>query len=59
MSEITNILVADDVKLTCDVALQDGMSVAAEIIKAHAGSLEVTSTPGQGSIFNVIVPVRE
>ncbi|NOX26373.1 MAG: response regulator [Deltaproteobacteria bacterium] len=36
-----------------------GMSVAAEIIKAHSGRIEVDSTPGRGTTFTIIIPVRE
>jgi signal transduction histidine kinase len=35
-----------------------GMSVAAEIIKSHDGRIEVDSTPGQGTVFKIIIPVR-
>ena len=36
-----------------------GMSVAAEIIKAHAGRIEVDSTPGRGTVFKIKIPVQE
>ncbi len=35
-----------------------GMSVAAEIIKNHEGCIEVESTPGKGTTFRVIIPIK-
>jgi len=33
-----------------------GLSIAHEFVKMHDGRLEVTSTPGQGSCFSVVIP---
>ncbi|MBQ7567531.1 PAS domain-containing protein [bacterium] len=35
-----------------------GLPVAADIIKAHGGSIEVTSELGVGSVFTVVLPIR-
>jgi len=32
-----------------------GLSLSYDIVKAHGGQLEFTSTPGKGSIFNIIL----
>jgi len=34
-----------------------GLSIAYEIIKNHKGSIEVTSSPGNGSVFDVKIPI--
>jgi signal transduction histidine kinase len=36
-----------------------GLSLVDQIIRAHAGSVEVTSTPGEGSTFTLVLPVAE
>jgi signal transduction histidine kinase len=36
-----------------------GLSLADSIVKAHGGSIEVSSTPGAGSTFEVILSTRE
>lgn len=36
-----------------------GLSLAESIVKAHGGSIEVTSTPGEGSTFEVSLLARE
>ncbi len=36
-----------------------GLSVAYGIVKAHAGEIRVHSTPGQGTRFEVILPVNQ
>ncbi len=36
-----------------------GLSIARRIARAHGGSIEVESTPGQGSIFRVLFPEAE
>jgi two-component system sensor histidine kinase BaeS len=33
-----------------------GLTVVAELVQAHGGTLDVTSTPGQGTIFTVTLP---
>ena len=34
-----------------------GLAVAAELARAHHGSIEVASVPGQGSQFTLILPL--
>jgi signal transduction histidine kinase len=36
-----------------------GLAVASKIVEGHGGSLEVTSTEGEGSIFHVRLPLGE
>jgi heavy metal sensor kinase len=36
-----------------------GLSLAESIVKAHGGSIDVTSTPGEGSTFEVTLIARE
>ncbi|APB34388.1 two-component sensor histidine kinase, partial [Gloeomargarita lithophora Alchichica-D10] len=36
-----------------------GLAIAREIVTSHRGSIQVSSTPGQGSIFAVRLPVVE
>jgi len=35
-----------------------GLSIAADIMRKHGGHLEVDSTPGEGSTFRIILPLR-
>lgn len=35
-----------------------GLSIAKAVVDAHRGTLSVTSTPGQGSTFEVLLPAR-
>lgn len=34
-----------------------GLSITNDIVKAHGGRIEITSTPGKGSIFTIQLPV--
>jgi two-component system sensor histidine kinase ResE len=34
-----------------------GLAIAQQIVQAHGGNITVTSTPGVGSIFEVIIPI--
>lgn len=36
-----------------------GLYISSEIIKKHEGKIEVTSTPGKGSVFTVSLPVKK
>ncbi|KQS30658.1 hypothetical protein ASG33_09700 [Dyadobacter sp. Leaf189] len=36
-----------------------GLSIAAEFVKMHGGSIDLQSSEGQGSIFTVTLPLRE
>lgn len=36
-----------------------GLSLSCSIVKAHNGDIEVTSTPGAGSVFTVWLPIRQ
>ena len=36
-----------------------GLTMAAEIVRAHGGRLEVRSEPGQGSRFTTLLPMRQ
>lgn|GEM_PF-2011179 len=35
-----------------------GLYITNEIIKAHQGQMHVESTPGQGSIFSILLPIK-
>jgi len=34
-----------------------GLSLVDQIVRAHHGRVEVASTPGEGSIFTMLIPV--
>jgi signal transduction histidine kinase len=36
-----------------------GLTVARDVLAAHRGTIEVTSTPGKGSTFTVVLPAQE
>jgi signal transduction histidine kinase len=36
-----------------------GLPLVRHIMEAHGGSVEVESTPGKGSTFTLVLPVRE
>ncbi|MDO4792156.1 MAG: HAMP domain-containing sensor histidine kinase [Buchananella hordeovulneris] len=36
-----------------------GLSIVESIVRAHAGELQITSTPGQGSTFTMVLPVAD
>jgi two-component system NtrC family sensor kinase len=35
-----------------------GLSICSEIIKKHSGSIWVESRPGEGAVFNILLPLR-
>jgi signal transduction histidine kinase len=35
-----------------------GLSISRRLIEAHGGHIDVLSTPGTGSTFNIVLPVR-
>jgi two-component system sensor histidine kinase KdpD len=35
-----------------------GLAIAKAIVEAHGGSIEVTSQPGQGSVFSFRLPLH-
>jgi two-component system NtrC family sensor kinase len=36
-----------------------GLSISHGIVERHGGRIEVESTPGQGTVFRVVLPVME
>ncbi len=36
-----------------------GLSISYGIVKKHGGRIEVSSTPGQGTLFKIYIPVRQ
>lgn len=36
-----------------------GLAIAKHVVKAHRGHIELSSAPGQGSVFTLVLPVRQ
>jgi len=36
-----------------------GLAISQQIVKAHGGAITATSSPGQGSVFHIRIPVQE
>lgn len=36
-----------------------GLAISQQIVKAHGGTIDVTSSPGRGSVFHIRIPVQD
>jgi signal transduction histidine kinase len=36
-----------------------GLAISQQIVKAHGGTIDVTSSPGRGSVFHIRIPVHD
>jgi signal transduction histidine kinase len=44
---------------TKDVGIGLGLAITERIIKEHGGEISVESTPGNGTIFTVMLPLQQ
>jgi len=35
-----------------------GLAIVHKIIEAHQGNIQVESTPGKGTVFSIVLPIR-